>query len=256
MQEICLVIPCYNEAGRLRGNEILDFIERHERASVCLVNDGSSDATLNVLEALKKTDPEKILVVSLPNNHGKAEAVRQGVIHVSSLRRFAFIGYWDADLSTPLRELEHILSAFTFNPGCRLAMGSRVKRLGAHIERRATRHVFGRIFSTFSSRIVNLPVYDSQCGAKVFRSEMVEVLFRDLFITRWLFDVEILARLRNHLGQERALTATTEVPLDTWSEVGGSKLRIADLLTVPFELLKIYWHYNRRPPMHTGSAVE
>jgi glycosyltransferase involved in cell wall biosynthesis len=248
MREVCLVIPCYNEAERLRGDLVLDFLEARDLASLCFVNDGSSDGTLKVLETLRMRGPERIMVLNLARNSGKAEAVRQGVAHAVALRRFAFIGYWDADLSTPLSELDGLLAAFDINPGCLLAMGSRIKRLGSDIERNAARHYLGRIFSTFASQVLRLPVYDSQCGAKVFRSELTGVLFGDRFITRWLFDVEMLARLRNHLGREALLEAAIEVPLTAWREMGGSKLRMTHIVRVPFELLKILSHYDSHLP--------
>jgi dolichyl-phosphate beta-glucosyltransferase len=248
MREVCLVVPCYNEAERLRGDLILDFLASRGHASLCFVNDGSSDATLRVLEALGKRDPGRIVVLSLARNGGKAEAVRHGVTHAAALRRFAFIGYWDADLSTPLSELDGLLAAFDIDPGCRLAMASRIRRLGSDIERNPARHYLGRIFSTFASQVLDLPVYDSQCGAKVFRSELAGVLFGEGFLTRWLFDVEMLARLRNHLGRGAFLAAAVEVPVSAWREKGGSKLRIADLVKVPFELLKIRSHYNSALP--------
>lgn len=245
MQEVCLVIPCYNEEKRLKGDDLLDFLKAHERAAVCLVNDGSSDGTQRVLDGLRQQDPKQILVLDLARNGGKAEAVRQGVLHASSKRRFAFIGYWDADLSTPLDELDGILGAFEASPGCQLAMGSRVKRLGSDIKRRASRHVLGRIFSTFSSGLLQLPVYDSQCGAKVFRSDLAEILFSEPFVSKWIFDVEILARLRNHLGRDRALSAAIEVPLKAWKEMAGSKLRLAHMVKAPLDLLRIHSHYGR-----------
>jgi dolichyl-phosphate beta-glucosyltransferase len=248
MREVCLVIPCYNEAERLRGDLILDFLESRALASLCFVNDGSSDGTPKVLETLRARDPERIMVIDLARNSGKAEAVRQGVAHAVARRRFAFIGYWDADLSTPLSELDGLLAAFDINPGCLLAMGSRVKRLGSDIERNAARHYLGRIFSTFASQVLGLPVYDSQCGAKVFRSELTGVLFGDRFITRWLFDVEMLARLRNPRGRDALLESAIEVPLSAWTERGGSKLRVVHIVKVPFELLKIRSHYDSHLP--------
>lgn len=245
MQEVCLVIPCYNEERRLKGGDLLAFLKAHKSSAVCLVNDGSSDGTTHVLEGLREQNSAQILVLSLARNGGKAEAVRQGVLLASSTRRFAVVGYWDADLSTPLGELEGILGVLKVNPGCQLAIGSRVKRLGSDIKRRAVRHVLGRIFSTFSSALLQLPVYDSQCGAKVFRSDLAEVLFRDPFVSKWIFDVEILARLRNHLGKDRALDAVIEVPLKTWKDVAGSKLGLLQMLKVPVDLLKIRSHYDR-----------
>ena len=245
MQEVCLVIPYYNEERRLKGGDLLAFLKAHKSSAVCLVNDGSSDGTAHVLEGLREQNSAQILVLSLARNGGKAEAVRQGVLLASSTRRFAVVGYWDADLSTPLGELEGILGVLKVNPGCQLAIGSRVKRLGSDIKRRAVRHVLRRIFSTFSSALLQLPVYDSQCGAKVFRSDLAEVLFRDPFVSKWIFDVEILARLRNHLGKDRALDAVIEVPLKAWKDVAGSKLGLLQMLKVPVDLLKIRSHYGR-----------
>jgi glycosyltransferase involved in cell wall biosynthesis len=245
MREVCVVVPCFNEEKRLRGQHILDFVAAHPRVSVCFVDDGSSDGTLKVLEDLQSRNPERVLVRGLKKNRGKAEAVRQGVLHVSASRPAAFIGYWDADLSTPLDELDHLLAAFEISAAYVLAMGSRVKRLGSEIDRKASRHYLGRVFSTLASQLLNLPVYDSQCGAKVFRSDQAAVLFGEPFVTTWLFDVELLARLRNHLGREAFLRAVIEVPLNRWSEVAGSKLRLTHMLKVPYELLQIRAHYVR-----------
>lgn len=246
MQKICLIIPCYNEEKRLREKDFFDLLQVRADTSLCFVNDGSSDATHRVLDTFRHKNPDRIMVLSLEKNSGKAEAVRRGVMHISAMSNFDFIGYWDADISTPLGELEHILAAFRMNPACRLAMGSRMKRLGSVIERRAMRHVMGRVFSTFASWILRLPVYDSQCGAKVFRSDTATVLFGEPFITKWLFDVEVIARLRNHLGKDQLLGSTIEVPLNAWLEVGGSKLRLKHFIKVPFDLLKINSYYNKK----------
>src|SRR5262245_54903796 len=170
MQDVCVVIPCYNEAGRLRRDQFLAFLDRHGWAALCFVNDGSADGTLAALEALRQQRPDQILVLNQPANGGKAAAVRAGILHVAAMNRWAVLGYWDADLSTPLDEVERILAALRSHPDCQLAMGSRVKRLGARIDRRAARHVMGRIFASCASAILGLPVYDSQCGAKLFQT--------------------------------------------------------------------------------------
>ena len=189
---------------------------------------------------------DRIQVRSLGRNCGKAEAVRSGVLHVASLARYPLIGYWDADLSTPLDEIDHLLEALTANPRCTLALGSRVKRLGSAIERRAVRHVLGRIFAACASAVLGVAVYDSQCGAKIFRAGVVPTLFGDPFITRWLFDLEMLVRLRNQAGAAIG-EMTIEVPLRNWREVSGSKLRPRDLIAVPMELVTIRERYKVRP---------
>ena len=257
MPETCVVIPCFNEERRLRGDEILEFLHDHRNVTICFVDDGSSDGTLARIDAIKERAPNAVIALSLPVNSGKAEAVRQGVLFAASLNRFALIGYWDADMSTPLTELTGMLRVFDANPSCTLAMGSRIKRLGSHIHRSALRHYLGRVFSTTASLLLNLPVYDSQCGAKVVRADVVPVLFHDPFLTKWVFDVEILARLRNLIGRDSVLGAVTEVPLNVWIEIGGSKLRLSHVARVPMELLRIARRYNGRlapPPERLGSS--
>ena len=118
------------------------------------------------------------------------------------------------------------------------------------------RHYLGRVFSTAASILLNLPVYDSQCGAKLIRSDLVDVLFREPFLTKWVFDVEILARLRNCVGRESVLDTVTEVPLQAWSEVGGSKLRFTHIAKVPMELVRIARYYNRRSASRTRFPNE
>src|SRR5688572_21576004 len=177
MREICIVIPCFNEARRLRAADLIAFLGSHPDAGICLVDDGSDDDTFAALQRVQSREPDRILVRRLEHNSGKAAAVRAGVLHVAALRQYSFIGYWDADLSTPLDEVDHLLAALKSDGRYRLAMGSRVKRLGSRIERRAARHVLGRMFAACATAVLGLSTYDSQCGAKIFRSEAVDVLF-------------------------------------------------------------------------------
>ena len=246
MQAVCLVIPCYNEERRLPVSALLAFLDARPDTTLCLVDDGSADGTLGVLQALHDQRPSRIIVHAVSPNGGKAAAVRAGVRHVAATGRFAIIGYWDADLSTPLGEIDRLLVALSNEPKCLIVMGSRIKLLGARIERRVVRHVLGRIFAACASGILGFPVYDSQCGAKLFRREAVDVFFGEPFLTRWLFDLEILARLRNHLGAS-GMDGAREVPLSAWREVGGSKLRPREMVSVPLELLLIRARYNLRP---------
>jgi dolichyl-phosphate beta-glucosyltransferase len=246
MPEICLVVPCFNEATRLRGADLIAFLDAHAPIDVCLVDDGSTDDTQDLLQRLHHERPDRILVHRRDVNGGKAEAVRHGVLHVASLERWPIIGYWDADFSTPLAEAGRLADTLRTAPGCQMVLGSRLKRLGARIDRNAARHVFGRIFASAASAILGLDVYDSQCGAKLFRVELVACLFADPFLTRWLFDLEMLLRLRNQIGLS-AMDMVQEVPLTEWREVVGSKLKLSDMINVPLELLRLRAHYNRPP---------
>lgn len=240
MQNCCIIIPCYNESERILAEEFLSFIETNTNFILLFVNDGSTDSTLAILQQLKEKHPN-IDILDLPKNAGKAEAVRSGFLHIKNLS-YSYVGYWDADLSTPLSEAPRFITFFT--ESTKIIMGTRLKRLGAVVKRSLKRHIFGRIFSTFTSIILDLPVYDSQCGAKIFRSELITPLFTDQFQTKWLMDVELLARYKRLVGTEQLLKSVIEVPVLEWKEVGGSKIKLAALLKTPFELYKIHRFYK------------
>ena len=215
--------------------------------SFCFVNDGSRDQTLTVLEALERAHPDTVRIVDLTSNVGKAEAVRQAMLQAHGWRAFEYIGYWDADLATPLEELPAMHALAAGHAGCAIVLGSRIRRLGAIIERRAWRHYLGRLFATSASMILQLPVYDTQCGAKLVRASVVRDVFEQPFVSRWLFDVEVLARLRNLVGREALLASAIEAPLTRWRHVGGSKLTLDSILRAPLDLWRIARRYNQRP---------
>src|SRR5687768_8123769 len=102
MADVCLVVPCYNEERRLDVPAFERFLEASPEVSFCFVNDGSRDRTQSVLNALQTAHESSVLAVDMPQNVGKAEAVRQGMLRAHGWKPFAFIGYWDADLATPL----------------------------------------------------------------------------------------------------------------------------------------------------------
>ncbi|WP_224997920.1 glycosyltransferase [Cesiribacter sp. SM1] len=241
MQKICIIIPCYNEQFRLPRDEFLEVFQS-TNFFFCFVNDGSSDKTQYVLEMLRSGREERVQVISLPRNKGKAEAVRTGVLKALSWHDFSYIGYFDADFSTPITEALHLLEESGEDK--LLIMGSRVKRLGATIERNLARHYFGRIFSTVASLTLKIPVYDTQCGAKLISTKVARQLFTAPFLTRWLFDMEILARCIEMFGRKETCTTVSEIPLKVWKRKDHSHLKISHMLKVPFELYKIYSHYK------------
>lgn len=245
IQKICLIIPCYNEENRLDKDYLLKFIKASPEVHLCFVNDGSSDGSSVLLNKIKSESPDNIIVVEQPENYGKAAAVRTGIFASQQWKEFEFLGYFDADFATPLEEHIHMLNELGRNNAL-FALGSRIKRLGATVERKLVRHYFGRVFATFASIILDLPVYDTQCGAKIIHKSWIEIAFSEPFISPWLFDIEILARLRNKYGHDALIKQSVEVPLNTWIEMGESKIRLSHLLKVPFELLRIHYKYNRK----------
>ena len=246
MPDLCLIVPCFNEAGRLPSDAFIRFLNDAANCAICFVNDGSSDGTAALLDALAGRMPDRISVLHLEHNAGKAEAVRRGMQGASQTGRFAILGYWDADLAAPLSEVAPMADTLRQHSTCRVVLGSRWKRLGSRIERSGMRHVLGRVFATIASLILGLPVYDSQCGAKLFRADRVAGLFRDPFCSRWSFDVEILARLHQQVGSALMHEAAIEYPLREWRHVGGSKLGFAQMAGATAELFTIYRRYPRR----------
>ncbi|MBX2995747.1 MAG: glycosyltransferase family 2 protein [Bdellovibrionaceae bacterium] len=239
----CLVIPCYNEENRLKSDQLLAFLTQSPDFELLLVDDGSQDGTWRVIEALAAQNP-RAQGLKLEKNQGKAEAVRRGVMKALENPELQFVGYFDADLATPLEESHRMLRYFNEQPYYQMILGSRLRKLGNQIERRWSRHLLGRLFATAVSQILHLPVYDTQCGAKLFRAPIARVLFKERFVSPWFFDVEILAR---HLAQKGSANQIFEMPLKIWIHQPGSKLRSSDYLRVPIELLKIWYHYRKVP---------
>jgi dolichyl-phosphate beta-glucosyltransferase len=245
-----LVIPCYNESKRLQPDAFLDVLESQPTLHFHFVDDGSTDRTWEVLEEIKAKAPTRVTAQRLGQNRGKAEAIRRGVQDVlgnrsESDQALRFLGYWDADLSAPLMSLPLFEEIFDSKPECRLVMGSRVRLLGNSIIRRPLRHYLGRIFSTLASLALDLAVYDTQCGAKLFRIDQdLEKVFADPFSDPWIFDVELLARFKALWGPETE-SRIIELPLPSWEHVGGSKVRMWHGLRALVGLVSIWIRPSR-----------
>ena len=241
-----LVIPCFNEERRLRPTELADFLEVFPDVHLCLVDDGSTDGTYALVSGLAASHPERVTALRHDRNRGKAEAVRTGVLHGLDHTEHEQLGYWDADLATPLGELVLFQAEMRRTPDWDILMGCRHQRLGTTIRRKKTRHYLGRVFATLVSQILDLPVYDTQCGAKLFRRDAAVLLFSRPFLTGWIFDVELLARYITIRGHAAALARIREVPLDRWTDVCGSKLSPAAYVKALRDILIISRAYDRR----------
>jgi glycosyltransferase involved in cell wall biosynthesis len=241
-----VVVPCFNEAKRLNARAFSQFRATGRLVEFLFVNDGSTDDTLDVLKRVQCSSPDTIRVRDQQPNRGKAEAVRTGML--AAVEADAdFVGFWDADLATPLDQLPRFLDVLEERGGIDVVLGSRVKLLGRTIDRHAWRHYFGRFFATIVSELLRLPVYDTQCGAKMFRAtEALRTVLQRPFTTSWLFDVEILARLiaLETGGTSVAADKLYELPLDEWRDVAGSKLAGAAYMKAASSVLALYREYG------------
>lgn len=248
MTPLTIVVPCHNEARRLRIDALHEFARWHAAVRFVLVDDGSTDDTRALLRDCVRRAPDRFDLIALDSNAGQGEAVRRGMQH--AFRRGAvYAGFWDADLATPLREIPRFVAALDEHPRVEMVFGSRVKLLGARIERRPHRHYLGRLFAETASWVLQLPLHDTQCGAKVFRcSSTVRALFGAPFISRWVFDVELVARLietESRAGRRSVDELIFELPLEQWSDVPGSKVGLGAFCKAPFELLRIRHRHLR-----------
>jgi dolichyl-phosphate beta-glucosyltransferase len=245
--DVVVIVPCYNESQRLPVRQFHAFAKASARTEFLFVDDGSTDGTGGLLEAMKAEEP-KFRVLRLPENAGKAEAVRQGVL-ASCDGGARLVAYWDADLATPLEVLPAFVRAFEDRPHLEMVLGSRVKLMGWQIERRALRHYLGRVFATLASLTLGLAIYDTQCGAKMFRvGDTLREMFRQPFLSRWIFDVELLARFLQIRKRQESVPAVDqciyELPLPAWKDVDGSKVKPQAFLMALFELLRIRRTYR------------
>lgn len=240
-----LVVPCYNEAKRLRPAEYVSFAATHNDIRYVFVDDGSTDATRSALSAIVEQLKQQASLLVLPRNVGKGEAVRQGVLH-SLQYHPTFFGYWDADLATPLAAVDLLLQSLHHLPELDLAFGSRVRLLGHKIVRSALRHYLGRMMATAVSLAVGVRAYDTQCGAKLFRnSPRTRQLFDAPFTSRWLFDVELLVRLLPRHGMKSRYDSIVEIPMPEWTDVPGSKVTMGAAVCSLFDLVRFAIAHRR-----------
>lgn len=241
--DLALVVPCYNEASRLDPDAFLRFVASHPGVRLVLVDDGSQDGTSGVLERIRSAAPGAVTVLSLPANRGKAEAVRAGIL-AAAAENPAVVGFLDADLSTPLAAVDDFLAVLRTRPEVEFVLGARVLLMGRDVKRKAWRHYLGRVFATGVSHALDLPVYDTQCGAKMLRLDAATgTLFATPFRSRWIFDVELIARylqLPVEAGGRARRDRLYELVLPAWHDKPGSKLRWHDFVRAAVELGHIW----------------
>lgn len=240
-----VIVPCYQEAARLDVPEFERFLGATPGVRLLFVDDGSRDGTFEVLKRIQSAFPAQVDVLRLEKNSGKAEAVRQGILRAVE-QGATNVGYWDADLATPLDVIVDFERTLQQNPSIDIILGARVALLGRRIERKPSRHYLGRVFATVASLALNLVVFDTQCGAKLIRVNGITcALFERPFGSRWVFDVELLARYLSGGGKTEGLY---EYPVPSWRDVAGSKVKPWDFFRAVGELGAIYRRYPLNQP--------
>ena len=232
MPRLSIVVPAYNEAARLPLTlpKLAQFCERHGSVEVLMVDDGSRDSTAAVIQEFAARHPFARLLQN-PGNRGKGYSVRPGMQKAQ--------GEWilstDADLSSPLQEVDKLLAAVE-REGAAAAIGSRAldrSLIGVH--QAVFREASGRVFNLVMRTATGLPFRDTQCGFKLFRSDAARVIFPRQRLEGFGFDVEDLLIARIHGFK------VVEVPV-RWDNVEGTKVSALTGMRAFWDLAVVRWN--------------
>ena len=231
MDSLSIVIPAYNEENRLPQtfDRILEWLrgQRFQFQEIIVVDDGSHDATAGVVEEYSKP-PSPIRLLRNPGNKGKGYAVRHGMLDAGG----EWILYTDADLSTPIEEVDKLRAAAAARNAA-IAIGSRaVDRSLVTVHQSPFREYSGRFFNVVMRALTGLPFRDTQCGFKLYRADAAKEIFMRQEQDGFSFDVEDLV-----IAKKLGLPAV-EVPV-RWANVEGTKVTLEQGLRSFTDLLKI-----------------
>lgn len=235
-KKLAIVVPCYNESKRLPAGEFKRFLQGYPQAAICFVNDASTDQTAEVLKGLQAQFETQVSILRHPENKGKAEAVRTGVLYCKQHKIAPVLAYLDADLATSLEECYSYLPYLEEKD---FVFASRILKVGSVVERKFSRFLVGRVIATAISNTLQIKVYDTQCGCKVFKASLAPLLFEKPFVSTWLFDVELFSRLLVHFGPEEGIKRMEEIPVKRWVDRGASKVKLSYFFRLWQDLYRI-----------------
>jgi dolichyl-phosphate beta-glucosyltransferase len=190
---LSIVIPCYNEEQRLPRTieQIHRYLDgRNASYELVLVDDGSADGTRLIMDAAVERHTA-VRIEALPHNRGKGRALAVGVQAAAGDE----ILLTDADLSTPIEELDKLQAAL--NNGAGIAIGSRALRASrVEISQPIYRMLMGKAFNLIVQAVLLPGIWDTQCGFKLFRADVAHKVFAGLTTDGFGYDPEVLFRAR------------------------------------------------------------
>jgi len=230
--KVSLVIPAFNEANRIKDSlrGIAEYLKTTKFDSeILVVDDGSSDETAAIVQRL---DYSGLALIRNDINRGKGYSVRRGVLAATG----DFVLFSDADLSTPIEELDRLLAA-AVQEKADVVVGSRgldSRLIEKH--QSSVRENGGRLFNVMVRMLLGLNIRDTQCGFKLFRRSTVQSAFQKQTTDGFGFDPELLFLM------SRQGLKILEVPV-RWRHADGSKIRFfRDGCGMFVDLLRIRWN--------------
>ncbi|MEI7741912.1 MAG: dolichyl-phosphate beta-glucosyltransferase [bacterium] len=233
MVRYSVIIPAYNEERTIERAlfETRDaFRGFNEPFEIIVVDDGSRDGTIKVVESLRESVPESVLIKH-EQNQGKGAAVRTGV----AASRGEYFVFLDADLATHPKEFSKCIPLFATHD---IVIGSRQMPGSLIVESQPAHRVLaGRLFNQAIRNYLKIPLIDTQCGFKAFRASVAKSLFADMSTTGWVFDVELLGRaLKSGLK-------VAEIPV-SWKNGAESRVKFGDAWRIIQELRAVKQRLN------------
>ncbi len=248
MPTYSLIFPAFNESHRLTVTleKVLAYIAQQRwRAEVIVVDDGSTDATANIVRNFAKGNPA-VQLLQNPGNRGKGYSVRNGMLNAHG----DILLFSDADLSSPISEATKLFAALETAD---VAIGSRWLDSDVQTQRQSVmRQGFGRVYNLLLRIILGLNYKDTQCGFKAFTRSAARLIFSAQRVERWGFDPELL-----YLAKMYGLRVA-EVPVE-WGHAPASKINpVTDGARMFAEMLSVRWNaitgkYTKASAMQAAS---
>lgn len=227
LRNLTVLLPAYNEAQRIEStlDKVLAWLPAHiERFEVLVVDDGSTDGTA---EVVTRRYGERVRVVRRPQRGGKGAAIRSGVMEA----RGEWILFSDADFSIPIDELLKLASHADAAP---IVIGSK-RAPGSDLQYPKLRNILGQAGNVLVSTCVVSGFHDTQCGFKLYRTDVARELFAHQKLDGFGFDFEVLM-LARRMGHQ-----VVEVPIRCAHKIGGS-VRLSTYVTVLREVGTVLWN--------------
>jgi len=233
-----IIVPCYLEYNRIDKMAFIQFLKKEVNVSIVFSDDGSTDNTISILNEIKSLFNDRVHVCASEKNKGKAEAIRLAVLYIANNKlKPTNIAYLDADLAVSIEECYDLSK--NLNEKIHFVFGSRISKIDNTIIRSNFRHYSGRMVATVITKILGVTVYDTQCGCKIFKSDLAFKVFEKPFISTWLFDMEIFFRIINLYSYLELKHIAREIPLKSWIDTGGSKVSLKYFFRMWYELYLI-----------------
>lgn len=228
--KLSVIIPCYNERKRLQEGleHYLTYLKKQKYGwELILVNDGSKDNTLNLMNKIVKKE-KCVKVETYKENQGKGHAIKIGVKRAKG----DIVLFSDLDHSVPISTVESFFKYF--DKGASVVIGSRRVKGSKFIQRQSKiRESLGQGFTFLVRLLIDWKIKDATCGFKAFKQEAAKKLFQKITIYGWAFDAELLFLCKKYCFEY------IQAPV-SWRDVKGSKVSVAkDLFGSFWGLVKV-----------------